>query len=61
MPKRSLNLEQLELYRPHSVIPDWKILPEKVRERALQELARMLRDRLDQIAAGEDQGGSTNE
>lgn len=61
MPKRSPNLEQLELYRPHLVIPDWKTLPEKVRERAVQELARMFRDRLDRIAAGEEQGGSANE
>jgi hypothetical protein len=61
MPKPFLNLEQLELYRPQSRIPDWKTLPENVRERALQELARMFRDRLDRITPGEEQGGSPNE
>ena len=61
MSRPSHNLKQLELYRPHLTIPDWKTLPENVRERAVQELARMFRERMDRIARVEEQGGPANE
>jgi hypothetical protein len=44
-----------------SRIPDWRTLPETIREKVLQDLARMFRDRLDQNAGDQKQGGSSNE
>jgi hypothetical protein len=61
MPRAFRRLKQLELYHPPSKIPDWKTLPETIREKVLQDLARMFRDRLDQNAGDQKQGGSSNE
>ena len=61
MPRPFRRLKQLELYHPPSKIPDWKTLPETTREKVLQDLARMFRDRLDQNAGDQKQGGSSNE
>ena len=61
MPRPFRRLEQLELYHSPSKIPDWKTLPETIREKVLQDLARMFRDRLDQNAGDQKQGGSSNE
>ena len=38
MPKLPRRLEQLELYRQPERIPDWKTLPETVREEVLRNL-----------------------
>jgi hypothetical protein len=59
MPKLSHRLEQLELYHHYWRIPEWKTLPQTVREEVLDDLTRMLRDRLERIAA--EQGGSRDE
>jgi hypothetical protein len=59
MSKLSHRLEQLELYHHYWRIPEWKTLPQTVREEVLDDLTRMLRDRLERIAA--EQGGSSDE
>jgi len=41
MPKLPRPLEQLELYHQPERIPDWKALPETVREEVLRNLTRM--------------------
>ncbi len=61
MPRPPRNLKQMELYGPQLRIPDWKTLPENVRERAVRELARMFRERMDRISPAEEKGGSANE
>jgi hypothetical protein len=57
----SRRLEQLELYRHPWRIPDWKALPETVREEVLKDLTRMFRERWERIAADQEQGGSRDE
>jgi hypothetical protein len=61
MPKLPRRLEQLELYRQPERIPDWKTLPETVREEVLRNLTRMFRDRWERMAADREAGGSRNE
>jgi hypothetical protein len=61
MPKLSRRLEQLELYRQPERIPDWKALPETVREEVLRDLTRMFRDRWERMATDQEAGGSRNE
>jgi|GEM_PF-3202704 len=61
MPKLSRRLEQLELYRQPERIPDWKTLPETVREEVLRNLTRMFRDRWERMATHQEAGGSRNE
>ena len=61
MPKLPQRLEQLELYRQPERIPDWKTLPETVREEVLRNLTRMFRDRWERMAADQEAGGSRNE
>jgi hypothetical protein len=61
MPKVSHQLEQLELYHHHWRIPEWKTLPETVRNEVLADLTRMFRDRLERIAVDQEQGGSRDE
>ena len=61
MPKLPRRLEQLELYRQPERIPDWKTLPETVREEVLRNLTRMFRDRWERIAADQEARGSRNE
>ena len=61
MPKLPRRLEQLELYRQPERIPDWKALPETVREEVLRNLTRMFRDRWERIATDQEAGGSRNE
>jgi len=61
MPKLSRRLEQLELYRQPERIPDWKALPETVREEVLRNLTRMFRDRWERMATDQEAGGSRNE
>jgi len=61
MPKLPRRLEQLELYRQPERIPDWKTLPETVREEVLRNLTRMFRDRWERTAADQEAGGSRNE
>jgi hypothetical protein len=61
MPKLSRRLEQLELYRQPERIPDWKTLPETVREEVLRNLTRMFRDRWERMATDQEAGGSRNE
>ena len=61
MPKLPRRLEQLELYRQPESIPDWRMLPETVREEVLRNLTRMLRDRWERMAADQEAGGSRNE
>jgi hypothetical protein len=61
MPKLPGRLEQLELYRQPERIPDWKTLPETVREEVLRNLTRMFRDRWERMAADQEAGGSRNE
>jgi hypothetical protein len=61
MPRAFRRLKQLELYHPLSKIPDWKTLPETIREKVVQDLARMFRDRLDQNAGDQKQGGASHE
>jgi hypothetical protein len=46
MPKLPRPLEQLELYHQPERIPDWKTLPETVREEVLHNLTRMFRTHL---------------
>jgi hypothetical protein len=61
MPKLPRRLEQLELYRQPERIPDWKMLPETVREEVLRNLTRMFRDRWERMATDQEAGGSRNE
>jgi hypothetical protein len=61
MPKLPRRLEQLELYRQPERIPDWKTLPETVREEVLRNLTRMFRDRWERMATDQEAGGSRNE
>ena len=61
MPKLPRRLEQLELYRQPERIPDWKDLPETVREEVLRNLTRMFRDRWERMATDQEAGGSRNE
>lgn len=61
MPKLPRRLEQLELYRQPERIPDWKTLPETVREEVLRNLTRMFRDRWERMTADQEAGGSRNE
>lgn len=61
MPKLSHQLEQLELYHHSWRIPEWKTLPEIVRNEVLADLTRMFRDRLERIAVDQEQGGSRDE
>ena len=61
MPKLPRRLEQLELYRQPDRIPDWKALPETVREEVLRNLTRMFRYRWERMAADQEAGGSRNE
>ena len=61
MPKLSRRLEQLELFRQPERIPDWKTLPETVREEVLRNLTRMFRDRWERMATDQEAGGSRNE
>jgi hypothetical protein len=61
MPKLPRRLEQLELYRQAERIPDWKALPETVREEVLRNLTRMFRDQWERMAADREPGGSRNE
>ena len=61
MPKLPRRLEQLELYRQPERIPDWKTLPETVREEVLRNLTRMFRDRWERMVADQEAGGSRNE
>jgi hypothetical protein len=61
MPKLPRRLEQLELYRQPERIPDWKTLPETVREEVLRNLTRMFRDRWEQMVVDQEAGGSRNE
>jgi len=61
MPKLPRRLEQLELYRQPERIPDWKTLPEAVREEVLRNLTRMFRDRWERMAGDQEAGGSRNE
>jgi hypothetical protein len=61
MQKLSRRLEQLELYRQPERIPDWKTLPETVREEVLRNLTRMFRDRWERMATDQEAGGSRNE
>jgi hypothetical protein len=61
MPQLPRRLEQLELYRQPERIPDWKTLPETVREEVLRHLTRMFRDRWERLAAKQEPGGSSHE
>ena len=61
MPKLPHRLEQLELYCQPERIPDWKTLPETVREEVLRNLSRMFRDRWERMATDQEAGGSRNE
>ena len=61
MPKLPRRLEQLELYCQPERIPDWKALPETVREEVLRNLTRMLRGQWERMAADGEPGGSRNE
>jgi hypothetical protein len=61
MPKLPHRLEQLELYRQPERIPDWKDLPETVREEVLRNLSRMFRDRWERMTADQEAGGARNE
>jgi hypothetical protein len=61
MPKLPHRLEQLELYRQPERIPDWKDLPETVREEVLRNLSRMFRDRWERMTADQEAGGAMNE
>jgi hypothetical protein len=61
MPKLPRRLEQLELYRQPERIPDWKDLPETVREEVLRNLSRMFRDRWERMTADQEAGGARNE
>jgi hypothetical protein len=61
MPKLPRRLEQLELYRQPDRLPDWKALPETVREEVLRNLTRMFRDRWERMATDQEAGGSRNE
>ena len=61
MPKLPRRLEQLELYCQPERIPDWKALPETVREEVLRNLTRMFRDRWERMATHQEAGGSRNE
>jgi hypothetical protein len=61
MPKLPRRLEQLELFRQPERIPDWKTLPETVREEVLRNLTRMFRDRWERMATDQEAGGSRNE
>jgi hypothetical protein len=61
MPKLPRRLEQLELYRQPERLPDWKTLPETVREEVLRNLTRMFRDRWERMATDQEAGGSRNE
>ena len=61
MPKLPRRFEQLELYRQPERIPDWKALPETVREEVLRNLTRMFRDRWERMATDQEAGGSRNE
>ena len=63
MAKNSRRAEQLELdYRPRR-IPEWTILPVRVREEVFETLTELFRDRFKQRRANRDrgQGGSTDE
>lgn len=61
MPKLPPRFEQLELYRQPERIPDWRMLPETVREEVLRHLTRMFRDRWERLAAEQEPGGSSHE
>jgi hypothetical protein len=61
MPKLSHQLEPLELYHHCWRIPEWKTLPETVRNEVLADLTLMFRDRLERIAVDQEQGGSRDE
>jgi hypothetical protein len=61
MPKLPRRLEQLELFRQPERIPNWKTLPETVREEVLRNLTRMFRDRWERMATDQEAGGSRNE
>jgi hypothetical protein len=61
MPKLPHRLEQLELYRQPERIPDWKDLPETVREQVLRNLTRMFRDRWERMTTDQEAGGARNE
>ena len=56
MPKVPRRLEQLELYRQPESIPDWRMLPETVREEVLRNLTRMFCDRWERMAADQQSG-----
>src|SRR4029453_7912124 len=60
MPKLPRRLEQLELYCQPERIPDWKALPETVREEVLRNLTRMFRDQWERMAADREPGGARN-
>jgi len=63
MARNSRRAEQLELdYGPRR-IPEWKILPVRVREEVFESLTELFRDRFKQRRANRDrgQGGSKDE